>query len=108
MCQALGVFGVEVEQRHATLQAALQRDDLVAAATEMHTLFGIYTGYGFDDLGHMCRGLEEACVAGLMPQSSALAHFANMSEQLLLQIPAYQGELSSVAESTLAVLGDSS
>ena len=106
--EALDVFGVEVEQRHATLQAALQRDDLVAAATELHTLFGIYTGYGFDDLGHMCRGLEEACVAGLMPQSSALAHFANMSEQLLLQIPAYQGELSSAAESTLAVLGYSS
>lgn len=106
--EALGVFVVEVEQRHATLQAALQRDDLAAAATELHTLFGIYTGYGFDDLGHMCRGLEEACVAGLMPQSSALAHFANMSEQLLKKIPAYQGELSSAAESTLAVLGDSS
>ncbi|NCF45731.1 MAG: response regulator, partial [Proteobacteria bacterium] len=106
--EALTVFVLEVEQRHATLQAALQREDLAAAAAELHTLFGIYAGYGFDDLGHMCRGLEDSCVAELMPQSSALAHFANMSEQLLQKIPAYQGELSSADKGTPAVLGDSS
>ena len=91
LSQLLAMLAPSIRSSLGELQAASQRDDLAAAGTELYASFGIYTGYGFDGLGHMCRGFKEACVAGLMLQSSALAHFANMSEQLLKKIPAYQG-----------------
>ena len=44
---ALGVFTRKVTERHERLRVVLAEEDFVKASAELHTLFGIYAGYGF-------------------------------------------------------------
>jgi len=70
----------------AALDAALSADDLVQAGAQLHTLFGIFAGYGFSEPQHLSKALEESCQAGLKPPAASVAQLHNLSAQLLQQI----------------------
>ncbi len=83
---ALAVFSTDVQERLDVLDAALGVDDLVQAGTQLHTLFGIFAGYGFSEVQHLSKALEESCQAGLKPPAASVAQLHNLSSQLLQQI----------------------
>ena len=83
---ALAVFATDVQERLAALDAALSADDLVQAGAQLHTLFGIFAGYGFSEPQHLSKALEESCQAGLKPPATSVAQLHNLSAQLLQQI----------------------
>jgi DNA-binding response OmpR family regulator len=90
--EALGVFTQEVSERHATLREALAEGDFSTASTELHTLFGIYAGYGFEELQHLSRALQDSCDAKLSPPEKSLQHFDQMLSELLQKIENYRSE----------------
>ena len=91
--EALAVFSEEVQARHQVMHDALAQEEMRTAAAALHTLAGTYLSYGFNEPGHLCHAMKEACDANLMPQSSALEQCENLSTQLLTQIKVYQSEL---------------
>lgn len=91
--QALEVFVDDVVQRHATLRRALTDNDFSRASAELHTLFGIYTGYGFDEMGHFSKALEESCDANLMPVKTSITQFEEKSAQIVEQVKQYRSVL---------------
>ena len=80
---ALMVFAEDVQQRMSALDKALMAKDLQGASAELHTLFVIYAGYGFTELQHLCKALEESCQAQLPPPSQSLAQLQTLSDGLL-------------------------
>ena len=62
---------------------------------QLHTLFGIYSGYGFTELQHLSKSLEESCQAKLVPAMESLGRLRMMSDELLEQIEAFCAELVS-------------
>jgi hypothetical protein len=62
---------------------------------QLHTLFGIYAGYGFSELQHLSKALEESCQAKLAPPVESLRQLRTMSDKLLEQIEEFCAELAS-------------
>ena len=92
---ALRVFSEDVRQRLSALDKALSAEDLEQASAQLHTLFGIYSGYGFTELQHLSKALEESCQAKLAPPMESLGRLRMMSDELLEQIEAFCAELMS-------------
>ena len=90
--EALGVFTQEVIERHAMLHNALANVDFAKASSELHTLFGIYAGYGFEELQHLSRALKDSCDAQLTPPAKSLQQFDELSSELLQKIENYRAE----------------
>ena len=91
----LRVFSEDVRQRLSALDKALSAEDLEQASAQLHTLFGIYSGYGFTELQHLSKALEESCQAKLAPPMESLGRLRMMSDELLEQIEAFCAELMS-------------
>lgn len=89
---ALGVLSQEVSERHVTLHKILAEGDYAKASAELHTLFGIYAGYGFEELQHLARALQDSCDAKLTPPAKSLQHFDELSSELLHKIKRYRAE----------------
>jgi CheY-like chemotaxis protein/HPt (histidine-containing phosphotransfer) domain-containing protein len=89
---ALGVLSQEVSERHVTLHKILAEGDYAKASAELHTLFGIYAGYGFEELQHLARALQDSCDAKLAPPAKSLQHFDELSSELLHKIKRYRAE----------------
>ena len=92
---ALRVFSEDVRRRLSALDKALSAEDLEQASAQLHTLFGIYSGYGFTELQHLSKALEESCQAKLAPPMESLGRLRMMSDELLEQIEAFCAELMS-------------
>ena len=92
---ALRVFSEDVRQRLSALDKALSAEDLEQASVQLHTLFGIYSGYGFTELQHLSKALEESCQAKLAPPMESLGRLRIMSDELLEKIEAFCAELVS-------------
>ena len=92
---ALRVFSEDVRQRLSALDKALSAEDLEQASVQLHTLFGIYSGYGFTELQHLSKALEESCQAKLVPPMESMGRLRMMSDELLEQIEAFCAELVS-------------
>lgn len=92
---ALRVFSEDVRRRLSALDKALSAEDLEQASVQLHTLFGIYSGYGFTELQHLSKALEESCQAKLVPPMESLGRLRMMSDELLEQIEAFCAELVS-------------
>lgn len=71
-------------------QVADRRSNLAFA--ELHTLFGIYASYGFEELKHLARALQDSCDAKLTPPAKSLQHFDEPSSELLHKIKRYRAE----------------
>lgn len=89
---ALGVLSQEVSERHVTLHKVLAEGDYAKASAELHTLFGIYAGYGFEELKHLALALQDSCDAKLTPPAKSLQHFDELSSELLHKIKRYRAE----------------
>ena len=87
--EALGVLSEEVSARHETLHKVLADGDFAKASAELHTLYGIYGGYGFEELQHLSRALQDSCEARLAPQLKSLRQFDDLSSELLEKIEDY-------------------
>lgn len=92
---ALVAFSEDVQQRLSALDQALSDDDLEQASVQLHTLFGIYAGYGFTELQHLSKALEESCQAKLVPPEESLGQLRVLSGRLLRQIEAFCSEVAS-------------
>lgn len=90
--EALSVFTQEVSERHETLHNVLAEGDFVKASAELHTLFGIFAGYGFEELQHLSRALQDSCDAKLAPPAKSLRQFDELSSELLQNIENYRAE----------------
>ena len=55
--------------------------DYAKASAEPHTLFGSYAGYGFKELQHLARALQDSCFAKLTPPTKSLRHFDELSSE---------------------------
>ncbi len=53
--------------------------DYVKASAGPHTLFGSDAGYGFEELQHLARALQDSCFAKLTPPTKSLRHFDELS-----------------------------
>ena len=89
---ALGVFTQEVSERHVSLHTALAEENFAKASAELHTLFGIYAGYGFEELQHLSRALQDSCDARLAPPTKSLQQFDELSSELLQKIENFRAE----------------
>jgi two-component system sensor histidine kinase/response regulator len=89
---ALGVFTREVTERHERLRVVLAEEDFAKASVELHTLFGIYAGYGFEELQHLSRALQDSCDARLAPPAKSLQQFDELLSELLQKIEHYRAE----------------
>lgn len=89
---ALGVFTREVTERHERLRVVLAEEDFAKASAELHTLFGIYAGYGFEELQHLSRALQDSCDARLVPPAKSLQQFDELLSELLQKIENYRAE----------------
>lgn len=89
---ALGVFTREVTERHERLRVVLAEEDFAKASAELHTLFGIYAGYGFEELQHLSRALQDSCDARLAPPAKSLQQFDELLSELLQKIEHYRAE----------------
>ena len=89
---ALGVLSQEVSERHVTLHKVLAEGDYAKASAELHTLFGIYAGYGFEELKHLALALQDSCDAKLTPLAKSLQHFDELSSERLHKIKRYRAE----------------
>ena len=49
------------------------------ASAELHTLYGIYAGYGFEELQHLSRALQDSCDANLAPPLQSSQQFDELS-----------------------------
>lgn len=92
---ALVVFSEDVQQRLSALDEALSADNLEQASVQLHTLFGIYAGYGFTELQHLSKALEESCQAKLTPPAESVGRLRALSDRLLQQIEVFCAELAS-------------
>jgi PAS domain S-box-containing protein len=92
---ALKVFSEDVQQRLFALDQALSAENLELASVQLHTLFGIYAGYGFTELQHLSKALEESCQAKLAPPIESLGRLRMMSDELLEEIEEFCAELMS-------------
>lgn len=92
---ALVVFSEDVQQRLSALDEALSADNLEQASVQLHTLFGIYAGYGFTELQHLSKALEEFCQAKLTPPTESVGRLRALSDRLLQQIEVFCAELAS-------------
>lgn len=92
---SLVVFSEDVQQRLSALDEALSAKDLEQASVQLHTLFGIYAGYGFSELQHLSKALEESCQAKLAPPVESLRQLRTMSDKLLDQIEEFCAALAS-------------
>jgi CheY-like chemotaxis protein len=92
---ALRVFSEDVRQRLSALDKALSAEDLEQASMQLHTLFGIFSGYGFTELQHLSKALEESCRVKLAPPKESLGRLRIMSDELLEKIEAFCAELVS-------------
>jgi CheY-like chemotaxis protein len=93
--EALAVFTEDVQQRLSSLDEALSANDLAQASVELHTLFGIYAGYGFTELQHLSKALEESCQAKLTPPAESVTRLQTLSDRLLQQIAEFCSEVAS-------------
>ena len=89
---ALGVFTREVTERHERLRVVLAEEDFAKASAELHTLFGIYAGYGFEELQHLSRALRDSRDARLVPPAKSLQQFDELLSELLQKIENYRAE----------------
>ena len=89
---ALGVLSKEVSERHTILHKVLAGGDLAKASAELHTLYGIYAGYGFEELQHLSRALQDSCDANLAPPLQSLQQFDELSSELLEKIEDYRSQ----------------
>ncbi|MBL6814528.1 MAG: response regulator [Pseudomonadales bacterium] len=92
--QALSAFLQETDERRHKLERTLAANDLARAAAELHALCGTYRTYGFEELGHLCRALEESCNAKLLPQDDAVARLSSLATQVKTTLTTYREQLS--------------
>jgi|TARA_B110000971_G_scaffold116381_1_gene119286 PAS domain S-box-containing protein len=87
--EALAVFAIEVEARLEDVQSGLAADDFVKVDRACHTLSGVFSGYGFDELHHICSAIQESCVAKIRPVPKTVERLNELAEELLVKVRAY-------------------
>ena len=86
--ESLVVLAMEVRQRLASIHQALHVKDLAAVKFASHTLVGVFAGYGFEDLRHLCTAIEACADAGLEPAPAAVRRLDELCSDFLLRIDA--------------------
>ncbi len=93
--EALAVFAIEVEARLAEVDSGLAARDFVKVDRACHTLSGVFSGYGFDELHHICSAIQESCVAKIMPVPKTVERLDGLAKELLGKVRAYSANAAS-------------
>jgi PAS domain S-box-containing protein len=92
--EALAVFVIEVEARLAEVHGGLQVNDYAKVDRACHTLSGVFSGYGFDELHHICTAIQESCVAQIKPVSKTVVRLDELANELLSKVRTYSSQPS--------------
>ena len=93
--EALAVFAIEVEARLDEVNKGLAADDFVKVDRACHTLSGVFSGYGFDELHHICRAIQESCAAKISPVPKTVERLDELAKELLISVRAYSANAPS-------------
>ena len=87
--EALAVFAIEVEAKLADIHDGLNVGDFAKVERACHTLSGVFSGYGFDELHHICTAIQESCVAHISPVEKTVERLDELAQELLVNVRAY-------------------
>ena len=93
--EALAVFAIEVEARLEEVNSGLAADDFVKVDRACHTLSGVFSGYGFDELHHICSAIQESCIAKIRPVPKTVERLDELAKELLGKVRAYSAKAPS-------------
>jgi len=93
--EALAVFAIEVEVRLEEVNSGLAADDFVKVDRACHTLSGVFSGYGFDELHHICSAIQESCIAKIRPVPKTVDRLDELAKALLGKVRAYSAKAPS-------------
>jgi HPt (histidine-containing phosphotransfer) domain-containing protein len=92
--EALAVFAIEVEAKLADIHDGLNVGDFAKVERACHTLSGVFSGYGFDELHHICTAIQESCVANISPVEKTVERLDELARELLVNVRAYSAKAS--------------
>ena len=90
--EALAVFAIEVEARLDEVNSGLAAGDFVKVDRACHTLSGVFSGYGFDELHHICSAIQESCEAKIRPVPKTVERLDKQAKELLGRVRAYSAK----------------
>jgi len=81
LAEVIDIFGASLEERLASIHAAMAAGDLRALKTALHTLKGAAGMIGAARLARCCATLESATVAGLLPSAHTAEQIRLIAEE---------------------------